>query len=102
MRATKKKEWINKTIRQIKENHKRNEPRKYFSEIKQVRQQNTGLPHICKDRNNILITQTDKTLNRWKEYFSTILNSNLNELSSNYRIQATTDNRTDKQILSPT
>jgi len=37
MCATKKKEWINKTIRQIEENHKRNEPRKFFSEIKQLR-----------------------------------------------------------------
>ena len=77
MYATKKKEWINKTIRQIKENYKRNEPGKFFNEIKQLRQQNTGLPHICKDRNNTVITQKDKILNRWKEYFSTILNSDL-------------------------
>jgi hypothetical protein len=74
MCATKKKEWINKTIGQIEENHKRKEPRKFFNEIKHLRQQNTGLPHICKDGNNTVITQTNKILNRWKEYFCTILN----------------------------
>jgi hypothetical protein len=40
MCATKKK-WINKTIMQIDGNHKRNEPRKSFNEIKYLRQQNT-------------------------------------------------------------
>jgi hypothetical protein len=39
MCATKKKEWINNLIRQIEENHKRNEPRKFFNEIKQLRLQ---------------------------------------------------------------
>ena len=46
MCASKKKEWINNIIRQIEENHKKNEPRKFFSEIKKLRQQNTGLPHM--------------------------------------------------------
>jgi hypothetical protein len=34
MCATKKKEWINNLIRPIEENHKRNEKRKFFKEIK--------------------------------------------------------------------
>ena len=88
--CNKEKRWINKTIWQIEENHKRNEPSKFFNEIKHLRRQNTGLPHICKDGNNTVTTQTDKILNRWKEYFSTILNSDLNKLSSNYRTQTTT------------
>jgi hypothetical protein len=46
MCATKKKEWINNILRQIKENHKRNEPRKLFNEIKQLRQQNKD-SHTC-------------------------------------------------------
>ena len=99
--CNKEKRWINKTIWQIEENHKRNEPRKFFNEIKHLSQQNTGIPHICKDRNNIVITQTDKILNRWKEYFSAILNSDLDELSSNYRTRiTTTDIRMDRDITS--
>ena len=66
MCATKKK-WINNIIRQIEENNKRNEQRKFFSEIKQLRQQNAGRPYMCKDENNIVITEMDTILNRWKE-----------------------------------
>jgi len=33
MCAQKNKEWINETIRQIEENYKKNESRKFFSEI---------------------------------------------------------------------
>jgi len=44
----------------------------------------------------------DQILNRWKEYFCTILNSDVDELFSNHRIQSTTtDNQTDTEILSP-
>jgi hypothetical protein len=43
----------------------------------------------------------DQILNRWKEYFCTILNSDIDELFSNHRIQSTTtDNQTDTEILS--
>ena len=65
---------MNNTIRQIEENHKRNESRKIFSEIKKLRQQNTRLPYMCKNENNIVITQMGQILNSWKDYFSTILN----------------------------
>jgi len=44
----------------------------------------------------------DHILNRWKEYFCTILNSDIDESFSNHRIQSTTtDNQTDTEILSP-
>jgi hypothetical protein len=44
----------------------------------------------------------DKILNRWNEYFCTILNSDIDELSSNHRIQSTTtDNQTGTEILFP-
>jgi hypothetical protein len=57
---------------------------------------------MCKDENNTVITQMDQILNRWKEYFCTILNSHTDELFSNHRIQSTTtDNQNDKEILPP-
>jgi hypothetical protein len=44
----------------------------------------------------------DKIINRWKKYFSIILNSDLDELSSNYRTQiTTTDIQTNREILPP-
>jgi hypothetical protein len=56
---------------------------------------------ICVKMKTTVITQMDKILNIWKEYFCTILNSGIDELSCNHRIQSTTDNQTDTEILSP-
>jgi len=92
MCAQKKKEWINETIRQIEENYKKNESRKFFSEIKKLKQRNTRLPYMCKDENNTVITQLNQILNRWKDYFSTILNLDTDDSLSNHRIQSTTFN----------
>jgi len=60
----KKKEWINETIRQIEDNHKKNESRKFFSEIKKLKQWNIRFPFMCKDENNTVITKTNQILNR--------------------------------------
>jgi len=65
--AQKKKEWINETIRQIEENYKKNESRKFFSEIKKLKQQNTRLPYMCEGENNTGITQTNQILNKCKD-----------------------------------
>jgi len=55
-----KKEWITETIGQIEENHK-NESRKFFSEIKKLKQQNIRLLFMCKDENSIVITQMNQS-----------------------------------------
>ena len=46
---------MNNTIRQINKNYKRNESRKFFSEIKKHRQQNARLPYMSKDENKAII-----------------------------------------------
>ena len=57
---------------------------------------------MCKDENNIVITQTNQILNRWKDYFCTILNLDIDDSISNYRIQPTiSDNQTDVEISPP-
>jgi hypothetical protein len=71
----KKKEWLNNKISQIEENHKRNETKKFFKEIKQLTWQNTRLPDMCKDDKKVVLTQMGQILNRWKEYFSTLMNT---------------------------
>ena len=103
MCALKKKEWNNETIRQIEENHKKNESRKFFSEIKKLKQQNIRFPFMCKDEKSIIIiTQTNHILNRWKDYFRTILNLDTDNSLSNHRIQPiTSDNQTEVEIQPP-
>jgi hypothetical protein len=55
---------------------------------------------MCKNENNIVITQTNQILNRWKDYFCTILNLDIDDSFSNHRIQPTTD-QTDVEISPP-
>ena len=102
MCTSKKKEWINDTIRQIEENHKRSESRNFFSELKKLKHHNTRLPYMCKDENYTVITQMTQILNTWKDYFCTILNLDIDDSFSNHRIQPTTShNQTDVEISPP-
>ena len=99
MCALKKKEWLNKTIIQIEENHKKNESRKFFSEIQKLKQQNIRPQFMCKDENSTVITQANQILSRWKDYFRTILNLDTDNSFSNHRVQPiTSDNQTKVEI----
>ena len=102
MCALKKKEWLNKTIIQIEENHKKNESRKFFSEIQKLKQQNIRPQFMCKDENSTVITQANQILSRWKDYFRTILNPDTDNSFSNHRVQPiTSDNQTEVEIQPP-
>jgi hypothetical protein len=65
---------MNNRISQIEYNHKRNETRKFFQEIKTFKLQQSTLPTTCKDKSGNTISQTDELLARWKEYFQSLLN----------------------------
>ena len=57
---------------------------------------------MCKDENNTVITQMNHILNRWKDYFSTILNLDTDDTLSNHRIQPTAcNNQTDGEVPPP-
>jgi hypothetical protein len=69
----KKKAWINNKILQIEYNHKRNDARKFFQEIKTFKPQQSILPTTCKDTSGNMISQIDEVLARCKEYFQNLL-----------------------------
>jgi hypothetical protein len=69
----KNKKWLSSQITQIEENHRRNETKKLFGGIRNFKQQVT-LPIICKDAGDNVISQSDRVLGRWKEYFCKMLN----------------------------
>ena len=69
----KKKAWLNNKILQIEHNHKRNDARKFFQEVKTFKPQQTILPTTCKDTSGNIISQIDEVLARWKEYFQKFL-----------------------------
>ena len=57
---------------------------------------------MCKDENSTVITQTNQILNRWKDYFRTILNLDTDNSFSNHRVQpVTSDNQTEVEIQPP-
>jgi hypothetical protein len=69
----KKKIRLNNKIRQIEQNQKRNDARKFFQEIKTFKPQQVILPTACKDTSGNIISQIDELLARWKEYFQSLL-----------------------------
>jgi len=78
---------------------KRNESKKFFSEFKNLKHQNSRLPYMCKDESNIVVTEMNQILNRWKDYFCTILKLDIDDSFINRRIQPTTsDYQTDVEI----
>jgi len=64
---------MNNKILQIENNHKRNDTRNFFQEIKIFKPQQTILPTACKDTSGNIISQIDEILARWKEYFQHFL-----------------------------
>ena len=54
---------------------------------------------MCKDESNIVVTEMNQILNRWKDYFCTILKLDIDDSFINRRIQPTTsDYQTDVEI----
>jgi hypothetical protein len=68
---------MNNKILQIEYNHKRNDARKFFQEIKTFKPQQSILPTTCKDTVGNTISQIDEVLARWKEYFQNLLSVSL-------------------------
>jgi hypothetical protein len=57
---------------------------------------------MCKDDQNMVITQVGQILNRWKEYFCTLLNTEKEGLSDNQKTQPEhPDNQLGLGILAP-
>jgi hypothetical protein len=76
--------------------------KKVFNEIKQLTWQNTRLPYMCKDDQNVVITQMSQILNRRKKYFYTLLNTKVEGLPDNQKIQPKhTDNQQGIGISAP-
>ena len=84
-----------KTVREMNQGNS-------LASSKKLKKQNTRLPNMCKDENNIVITQINQILKRWKDYFCTVLNLDIDDSFSNNRIQPTTSgHQTDVEISPP-
>jgi hypothetical protein len=70
-----RKEWINHRIREIEETNKKNETWKFYKEIKKLNNEKLPTVLICKDVNRKILSDKIQALQRWKEYFSALLNN---------------------------
>ena len=90
---------MNNKILQIEHNHKRNDARKFFQEIKTFKPQQTILPTACKDTSGNIISQIDEVLARWNQYFQNFLCVSINP-ERQQKIIERTDNH--DEIVPPT
>jgi hypothetical protein len=90
----KKKERLNNVIRKTGESNKKNKSKKFLMKLNNLHGRTQG-SHICaKMIRKLVITQMGQILNRWKEYFCTLLNTEVEGLPDNQKIQPKhTDNQ---------
>jgi hypothetical protein len=69
----KKKIWLNNKIKQIEESHKQNNARKFFKDIKSFQGEKSIGVLACKDEDGKLISEQKRILERWKQYFRTLM-----------------------------
>jgi hypothetical protein len=72
----KKRIWINNKIKQIEETSNKNETRKFFKDAQVFNKQQLVLPIFCKDKSGNILSEHTDILQRWKQYFCDLQNTN--------------------------
>jgi hypothetical protein len=98
----KKKHWLNNRIKTIEEAHRRNETRKFYKNIKKFRKiEQAGTLLLCKDDKGNVLTEKQQVLERWKQYFSEVLNRELIPKHTNSKHETENSNK-EVEITPPT
>ena len=71
----KKKQWLNNKIEQVEEAHKHNDTRKFFKDIRAFQNDRSPPIFACKDENGTLKTDKQGIMDRWKQYFADLMES---------------------------
>ena len=82
----KKKKWINDKIKQIEEANRKNKTRKFYKNSAFFNKKQTQLIPLCKDNNGAIISEKILVLEKWKQYFNKILNSETQQAKNNYEV----------------
>ena len=70
----KKRLWENKRLLDMQNDFMGNQNRKYFKFVKEIKTGFQPRVNLCLDKNGNLISEEEKVLKRWKEFFSDLLN----------------------------
>ncbi|XP_067124256.1 uncharacterized protein [Centruroides vittatus] len=71
---TKKREWLNAKLKEMEENRRTNEIRKFYMEIREEKKWFQPKIGFCKEKRGELIVEKNEILDRRAEYFEVLLN----------------------------
>uniref|UniRef100_A0A8D8LL21 Craniofacial development protein 2 n=3 Tax=Cacopsylla melanoneura TaxID=428564 RepID=A0A8D8LL21_9HEMI len=74
----KKRQHLNGKLEEVEQLNNESESRKFYAAIKKIKKTFQPKADMCKDKDGALITEEDKVLERWKEHFSDLLNTEEN------------------------
>jgi len=70
----KKKEWIQRRIKEINETNRKRDTRKFYKDVRNLSNLPTATTLVCRDKDGNILSDKKKILERWKNYFKQLLN----------------------------
>ena len=70
----KKKEWIERKIKEINETNRKRDSRKFYKDVRNLTNPSTAMTLVCKDKDSNILSAKRRILERWQQYFKELLN----------------------------
>jgi hypothetical protein len=78
----KKKEWLERKIKEINEKNRKKDKRKFYKDIRYLTNLPITMTLVCKDKNGKILSDKRQTQERWQKYFKELLNSETTRINS--------------------
>jgi len=75
----KKREWENEKLTQLQMDFEEHRNRKYYKEVKEIKTGFQPRINFCRDKEGNMLADRTVVLNRWAEYFSNLLNKDIED-----------------------
>lgn len=73
---SKKRKYLNAIILRMEQDFKKNKSREVYKAVNLFKKRYIPRSYICKDKDGAVVAGRERVLNRWREYFSLLLNPN--------------------------
>jgi hypothetical protein len=78
----KKKEWLERKIKEISESNRKKDKRKFYKGIRNLAHPPTTTTLVCKDKDGKILSDGRQILERWQQYFKELLNPETARINS--------------------
>jgi hypothetical protein len=78
----KKKEWLERKIKEINETNRKKDTRKFYKDIRYLSNPLTIMTLVCKDKDGKIFSDKRQIMERWQKYFKELLNSETKRINS--------------------